>query len=76
MYGDMLDKVFPDGNPANVLSGMQTYTIPPRGGAMVELIIPNEGWYPVVSRSIADASKGAMAMIKIGNPPPATGSHG
>ena len=76
VVGAILDKVYPDGNPVNVLSGMETYTIPPGGGAMVELTIPNEGWYPVVSHSIADASKGAMAMIKVGNPPAATGSHG
>jgi nitrite reductase (NO-forming) len=76
VVGAILDKVYPDGNPANVLSGMQTYTVPPGGGAMVELTIPNAGWYPVVSHSFADASKGAMAMIKVGSPPAATGSHG
>jgi nitrite reductase (NO-forming) len=76
VVGAILDKVYPDGNPANVLSGMQTYTVPPGGGAMVELTIPNEGWYPVVTHSFTDASKGAMAMIKVGNPPPPTGSHG
>jgi nitrite reductase (NO-forming) len=75
VVGAILDKVYPDGNPANVLSGMQTYTVPPGGGAMVELSIPNEGWYPVVSHSFADASKGAMAMIKVGNPPPVSGGH-
>ena len=75
VVGAILDKVYPDGNPANVLSGMQTYTVPPGGGAMVELTIPNEGWYPVVSHSFADASKGAMAMIKVGNPPAAAGGH-
>jgi nitrite reductase (NO-forming) len=76
VVGAILDKVHPDGNPANVLSGMQTYTVPPGGGAMVELTIPNEGLYPIVSHSFADASKGAMAMLKVGNPPAATGSHG
>ncbi len=75
VVGAILDKVYPDGNPANVLSGMQTYTVPPGGGAMVELTIPNEGWYPVVSHSFADASKGATAMIKVGNPPPPSGGH-
>ena len=75
VVGAILDKVYPDGNPANVLSGMQTYTVPPGGGAMVELTIPTEGWYPVVSHSFADASKGAMAMIKVGNPPAVAGGH-
>jgi nitrite reductase (NO-forming) len=75
VVGAILDKVHPDGNPANVLGGMQTYTVPPGGGAMVELTIPNEGLYPVVTHSFADASKGALAMIKVGNPPPAVGGH-
>ncbi len=75
VVGAILGKVYPDGNPANALSGMQTYTVPPGGGAMIELTIPNEGFYPVVTHSFADASKGALAMIKVGNPPPAAGGH-
>jgi len=75
VVGAILDKVYPDGNPANVLSGMQTYAIPPGGGVMTELTIPNEGWYPVVTHSFADASKGALAMIKVGNPPQTAGGH-
>ena len=55
---------------------MHTYIIPPGGGAMIELTIPNEGWYPAVSHRFRDASKGAMSMINVGNPPPAAGSHG
>ena len=55
---------------------MRTYIIPPGRGAMIELTTPNEGWYPAVSQRFRDASKGAMSMINVGNPPPATASHG
>jgi nitrite reductase (NO-forming) len=72
VVGAIFDKVYPDGNPANVLSGMQTYQIPPGGGAMVELTIPEQGLYPIVSHSFASATKGALAMLQVGNPPGAT----
>ncbi len=77
IVGAILDRVYPDGNPANVLSGMQTYNIPPGGGAMVELTVPEEGLYPVVSHSFASATKGALAMLRVGNPPgaPESASH-
>lgn len=75
VVGAILDKAYADGNPANVQSGLQTYIVAPGGGAMFELTIPNEGWYPVVTHSFADASKGALAMIKVGHPPAAAGGH-
>lgn len=75
VVGAILNKVYPDGNPANALSGMQTYNVPPGGGVMVELTVPDEGLYPIVTHSFADASKGALALLRAGNPPAAAGGH-
>jgi nitrite reductase (NO-forming) len=77
VVGAILDRVYPDGNPANAWQGMQTYNIPPGGGAMVELTVPDEGLYPIVSHSFASATKGALAMLRVGNPPgaPEAASH-
>ncbi len=75
VVGAILDKVYPDGNPANVLNGMQTYNVPPGGGVMVELTVPDEGLYPIVTHSFADASKGALALLRVGNPSAAAGGH-
>ena len=36
VIGTMFNQT-PDGNPANVMYGVQTYNIPPGGGAMFEL---------------------------------------
>jgi nitrite reductase (NO-forming) len=65
VIGAMFDKVYIDGNPANVMVGNQTVTIAPGGGAVVELLIPQAGLYPFVTHSFADASKGAAGVIKV-----------
>jgi FtsP/CotA-like multicopper oxidase with cupredoxin domain len=57
VVGAIFDRAYPDGNPANLLAGMQTVTIPPGGGAMVELTVPEEGLYPIVSHSFASATR-------------------
>ena len=58
VIGALFDKVYVDGNPANAMSGNQTITIPPGGGAVFELVIPQAGSYPFVTHSFVDASKG------------------
>jgi nitrite reductase (NO-forming) len=68
VVGAIFDTVYPDGNPANILRGVQTYNIPPGGGARLELRVPEEGLYPVVSHSFASAQKGALGMLRVGNP--------
>lgn len=66
VIGAMFDTVYGDGNPANKTVGNQTITIAPGGGAVVELMMPEAGLYPFVTHSFADASKGALGVIKIG----------
>lgn len=65
VIGALFDKVYVDGNPANAMSGNQTITIPPGGGAVFELVIPQVGLYPFVTHSFVDASKGALGVIKV-----------
>jgi nitrite reductase (NO-forming) len=67
VIGALFDKSYPDGNPKNVEYGRQTITVPPGGGYMVELTIPDMGLYPFVTHSFADASKGALGILNIGN---------
>src|SRR5581483_4569348 len=63
--GAIFDRVYPDGNPANVLRGMQTYTVPPGGGATFELEIPDAGQYPFVTHSFAYTGLGAVGIIDV-----------
>ncbi len=71
LIGTIFSAVYPDGNTANKLTGVQTYNIPPGGGAMFEMTMPNPGAYPFVTHSFADASKGAIGVIQVGQPPAA-----
>ena len=77
VVGAVFDRVYPDGNPDNVLNGVQTYTVPAGGGAVFEAEFrageSGEGVYAFVTHAFADASKGAVGLIKVGQPVMAAG---
>jgi nitrite reductase (NO-forming) len=80
IVGAVFDRVYPDGNPDHVLNGVQTYTVPAGGGAVFETEFnrgeSGEGVYAFVTHAFADASKGAVGLIKVGQPVIAAGmSH-
>jgi nitrite reductase (NO-forming) len=80
IVGAVFDRVYPDGNPKNVLNSVQTWTIPAGGGAVFETEFKEgesgEGVYAFVTHAFADASKGAVGLIKVGQPAMAAGmSH-
>lgn len=72
LVGAVFDRVYPDGNPDHVLSGVQTYMLPAGGGAVFEAVFSadasGEGLYPFVTHSFADAEKGAVGIIQVGTP--------
>jgi len=57
--------VLVDGNPRNVLEGIQTYTVPPGGGSTFELTIPEAGRYPFVTHSFAYTELGAVGLVEV-----------
>jgi nitrite reductase (NO-forming) len=65
VIGAIFSDVYADGNPANHTLGNQTITVPPGGGAVVELTIPDAGKYPFVSHSFSAASTGATGVIAV-----------
>ena len=65
VIGAIFDRVYHDGNPANVMRGIQTWTVPPGGGATFELTIPEPGNYPFVTHSFAYTGLGAVGLIEI-----------
>jgi nitrite reductase (NO-forming) len=80
IVGAVFDRVYPDGNPDNVLERVQTYMVPAGGGAVFETVFDKdasgEGLYPFVTHSFADAEKGAVGIIQVGTPKQfATMSH-
>lgn len=65
VIGWLFDKVYVDGNPANTLYGIQTYQIPPGGGATFEFTITQPGLYPFVTHAFAYTGRGAVGLIKV-----------
>jgi len=65
VIGALFDKVYIDGNPANLLRGVQTYTVPPGGASTFELIIPGAGLYPVVTHNFAYTELGAIGLLEV-----------
>ena len=65
VIGALFDKVYIDGNPANELRGVQTYTVPPGGASTFELVIPEPGKYPIVTHSFAYTELGAVGLLDV-----------
>ncbi|MGG6314229.1 multicopper oxidase domain-containing protein [Paenibacillus macerans] len=65
VVGTTMDRVYLDGNPNNVLYGLQTVMLPAGGGAVVEFTVTEEGDYPILTHQLADASKGATAILRV-----------
>jgi nitrite reductase (NO-forming) len=60
VVGTIFEKAFIDGNPANELHGLQTMSIAPGEGAMVEFTVQARSKYPFLTHSFGDADLGAI----------------
>jgi nitrite reductase (NO-forming) len=65
VIGAVFDRVYASGNHKNVEYGIQTYTLPPGGAATFDLVLPEEGMYPMVTHSLQDALTGALGVIHV-----------
>src|SRR5579885_3410803 len=65
VIGTIFSDTYADGNPANHMQGNQTVTIPPGGGYVVELTIPDPGLYPFVTHSFTAVGLGAVGVIQV-----------
>ena len=66
VIGALMDTVYIDGDPANAEHGLQTLSIPPSGGAIVDMYFRDPGGKnPFVTHDFADASKGAVGMFLV-----------
>jgi nitrite reductase (NO-forming) len=76
VIGAMFNETHDTGNPANTEYGLQTYNIPPGGGAMFEMQIPDPGLYPFVTHAFAYTALGSVGLIKVDPAaPPAPASY-
>jgi nitrite reductase (NO-forming) len=72
VVGNIFDRVYPGGNVDQVIEGVQTYMVPTGGGAVFEMEFAQgysgTGNYAFVTHAFADANKGAVGVIQVGNP--------
>jgi nitrite reductase (NO-forming) len=63
---EIWDDVWESGNPANRMRGVQTQLVPPAGAAILDMVVEKEeGVYPIVTHSLTDALRGAIALLKV-----------
>ena len=70
------DRIYPSGNPKNVMVGMQNYTLAPGDAATFDLISPKEGAYALVNHSMRAALSGAIAIIMFSEKADPSMGHG
>ena len=64
VVGGIFERVFEDGTQANPLIGVQTVNVPVGGGSIFEVRLREPGDYPFVSHAFADATKGAVGVLR------------
>jgi nitrite reductase (NO-forming) len=64
VVGGIFERVFEDGSQANPLIGVQTVDVPVGGGSIFEVRLKEPGDYPFVTHAFADATKGAVGVLR------------
>jgi nitrite reductase (NO-forming) len=66
VIGALMDTVYIDGNPANAQRGLQTLSLPPSGGAIVDMYFRDPGGLnPFVTHDFADALRGSVGVFSV-----------
>jgi len=63
--GEIWDNVYESGNPANKLTGVQTYVVGPGSAATFDVVAESAGAYPLVTHSLTAALRGAIAVLLV-----------
>jgi nitrite reductase (NO-forming) len=64
VVGTIFDRVLINGNPKNEQFGLQSITIGPGDGAVVEFTLDEPGTYPFVNHAFGHAAHGAVGLFK------------
>jgi nitrite reductase (NO-forming) len=69
VVGTIFNTVYPFGDmePAHVLHGVQTVTVPAGGGGVFDVQIDDPGLYPFVSHAFAAVDEGQVGLLKVGD---------
>ncbi len=63
VVGSIFDRAYINGNPKNVQYGLQSISIGPGDGAVVEFQVEEPGMYPFVNHSFGHATHGALGLF-------------
>ena len=66
VVGGIFERVFQDGSITSPLAGVQTVNVPVGGGSIFEIRLRQPGDYPFVTHAFADATKGAVGVLRAG----------
>jgi nitrite reductase (NO-forming) len=75
VVGGIFERVFQDGSSTSPLAGVQTVNVPVGGGSIFELRLRQPGDYPFVTHAFADATKGAVGVLRALAPGEAPGQR-
>jgi nitrite reductase (NO-forming) len=64
VVGGIFERVFEDGSLKHPLEGVQTVNVPVGGGMIFETRLREPGDYPFVTHAFADATKGAVGVLR------------
>jgi nitrite reductase (NO-forming) len=64
VVGGIFERVFQDASSTSPLAGVQTVNVPVGGGGIFELRLRQPGDYPFVTHAFADATKGAVGVLR------------
>ncbi|GJL49971.1 MAG: hypothetical protein NPIRA01_11980 [Nitrospirales bacterium] len=62
---EIWDDVWPTGTPANRMQSVQTQVVGPADGAILDMIVDEENIIPIVTHSLTDALRGAIALLEV-----------
>jgi nitrite reductase (NO-forming) len=68
VVGGIFERVFQDGSDRSPLAGVQTVNVPVGGGTIFEVRLREPGDYPFVTHAFADATKGAVGILRALSP--------
>jgi len=65
IVGEQFDTVYLGAPPGNAVRGVQTFTVPPGGGMVYELVCDIPGEFPFVNHGFGHGQKGAMGILVV-----------
>ena len=65
VVGEQFDRVYLGAPPGNSITGVQTFSVPPGGGAIYELVCDVPGEFPFVNHGFGHGQKGAMGILVV-----------